>query len=184
MDQILRQAARTAPFRAHATLLHLHSEADVQFLDITDRVRAETEASGVTEGIVNVQTCHTTTGVVVNENEPMLLEDLADALERWAPRGARYRHDHPGLRTAPLGPDERINGHSHARALALGASASLNVVGGRLQLGRWQRILFVELDGPQARTVSLLVLGAAGRPPAEGRLPAPVRALAAGEARP
>jgi len=55
--------------------------------------------------------------------------------------------------------DGRINGHSHCRALLLGSSACLNVIDGRLLLGRWQRVFLVELDGPRARDVSVLILG-------------------------
>jgi thiamine phosphate synthase YjbQ (UPF0047 family) len=56
---------------------------------------------------------------------------------------------------------EPPNGHSHCRALLLGAPAALNVADGHLQLGRWQRVFPVELDGPRTRDVSLLVLGSA-----------------------
>jgi secondary thiamine-phosphate synthase enzyme len=55
--------------------------------------------------------------------------------------------------------DERPNGHAHCRALLLPSSASLNVVDGRLQLGTWQRVFLVELDGPRDREVSLLAFG-------------------------
>ena len=54
---------------------------------------------------------------------------------------------------------ERANGHSHCRALLLGPSVALNVSRGRLHLGRWQRVFLVELDGPKARDVSVLVIG-------------------------
>jgi secondary thiamine-phosphate synthase enzyme len=58
-----------------------------------------------------------------------------------------------------LAPGERPNGHAHCRALLMGSSASLNVAGGRLQLGRWQRVFLAELDGPRSREISVLVLG-------------------------
>jgi secondary thiamine-phosphate synthase enzyme len=95
---------------------------------------------------------------VVNENEPLLLEDFQDLLERWAPEGARYRHNDLGARLAPA-PDERRNAHAHARALVLGASVSLHVAAGAVELGEWQSIFLVELDGPRSRTVSVQVLG-------------------------
>ena len=60
-------------------------------------------------------------------------------------------------------PDERINGYAHCQALLLGPSASLNVIDGKLLLGRWQRVLMVELDGPRAREISVLVRGEGGR---------------------
>ena len=61
-----------------------------------------------------------------------------------------------------MGAAERGNGHSHGRAVLLCTSASLNVIGGEIDLGRWQRILFAEFDGPQERSVSLLILGTSG----------------------
>jgi thiamine phosphate synthase YjbQ (UPF0047 family) len=60
-------------------------------------------------------------------------------------------------------PGERPNGHSHAKALLLRTSETLHVVGGRLQLGRWQRLLLLELDGPRERELSLLALGTVQR---------------------
>ena len=58
---------------------------------------------------------------------------------------------------------ERPNGSSHCRALLLSSSACLNVVGGRLVLGRWQRVFLAELDGPQSRDISVLLIGEAAQ---------------------
>ena len=115
--------------------------------------------SGVTDGVVNVQTRHTTTAILINENEPLLIQDLLDLMEVWAPSDVDYRHDDLGARQAPFMLEERVNGHAHARAVLLGSSRGLNIVDGRLQLGRWQRIFLVELDGPRERHVSVTVLG-------------------------
>jgi thiamine phosphate synthase YjbQ (UPF0047 family) len=56
-------------------------------------------------------------------------------------------------------PNEPRNGHAHAKALLLRTAETLNVAHGRLQLGRWQRVLLIELDGPREREVSLLAMG-------------------------
>ena len=110
------------------------------------------------EGMVPVQSRHTTAAVLVNENEPLLLQDFEDLLRRWAPPDAHYRHNDLEAREgAPA--DERPNGHSHAQALLLGASVCLNVAEGRLDLGEWQSVFLVELDGPRDRTLSVQVLG-------------------------
>ena len=130
-----------------------------EFIDITDRIAARVTASGIRDGLVNVQTLHTTTAIVVNEHEPLLLADIAALLTRLAPRHALYRHDDMASRTVNLAPDERANGHAHCRALLLGPTALLNVADGRLQLGRWQRVFLVELDGPRRREISVQVLG-------------------------
>jgi secondary thiamine-phosphate synthase enzyme len=131
----------------------------MEFIDLTARVEALADEAGIDVGLVNIQTLHTTTAIVVNEHEPLLLADFGDLLARAAPAKATYRHDDMNARTVNLAPDERPNGHAHCHALLLGSSASLNVAEGRLQLGRWQRVFLVELDGPRVREVSVLVLG-------------------------
>ena len=131
----------------------------LEFIDLTDRISTIVAVAGLRTGLVNVQSLHTTTAIVVNEHEPLLLDDFAAALERAAPRGVAYAHDDPERRTVNLAEAERANGHAHCRALFLPASACLNVVRGVLQLGRWQRVFLVELDGPQERNVSLSMIG-------------------------
>ena len=129
-----------------------------QFIDLTDLVAERVRQSGIRHGLASVQTRHTTTAVVVNEDEPLLLEDMGHLLEKLVPSDVRYGHDDFSRRTG-IGPDERANGAAHCRSLLLGASETFHVIGGELQLGRWQRVFLVELDGPQARTVSVLVMG-------------------------
>ena len=141
------------------TRLQIDTDRPTQFVDITDEIEAFVAASGVTHGIVNIQSLHTTTAIVLNEHEPLLLSDFSTLLARTVPRAFFYRHDDFGSRTVNLQPGERANGHSHCRALLLGASAAINVADGTLQRGRWQRIFLVELDGPQTREVSVLLLG-------------------------
>jgi len=130
-----------------------------QFIDLTDRLQALVADAGLRVGVVNIQTLHTTTGIVVNEHEPLLLTDFEAMLEGTVPRDGRYRHDDPAVRTVNLTDEERPNGHAHCRALLLPSSAGLNVMKGQLLLGRWQRVFFVELDGPREREVSVLLFG-------------------------
>ena len=146
----------------HRTI-QIATECPTQFVDITGRIQALVVASAVQTGFVNVQSLHTTTAIVVNEHEPLLLADFGSLLERTAPVRAWYAHDDMSRRTANVVPGERANGHSHCRALFLGPSACLNVVSGLLQLGRWQRIFFVELDGPRTRDLSIVIVGEAAQ---------------------
>jgi len=139
--------------------VRIETHSPTEFIDLTDRLEALVADAGIRFGFVNLQTLHTTTAIVVNEREPLLLTDFATLLEHAAPRGADYRHDDASVRTVNLTPDERVNGHAHCRALLLGPSACLNVVDGRLLLGRWQRVFMAELDGPRSRDVSVLILG-------------------------
>ena len=142
----------------HRTL-HLHTDEASQFIDLTAAIRQFVDDSGITHGLINVQTRHTTTAIIVNENEPLLLEDLKKSLERLAPSTVSYRHDDFEIRTENLTPDERPNGHAHCKALFLRSSETLNIINSELDLGRWQRVFFLELDGARERTVSLSILG-------------------------
>ena len=143
------------------TRLRVETRHATEFVDLTDRIEAFVAASGIADGIVNVQTLHTTTAIVVNEHEPLLLSDFATLLARLAAEDAAYQHDDMAVRTVNLAPGERANGHAHCRAVLLGVSALLNVANHRVQLGRWQRVFLVELDGPRRREVSMQILGVA-----------------------
>jgi secondary thiamine-phosphate synthase enzyme len=149
--------ARTATYRH--TRIRIDTENPTQFVDLTDRIEALVRHARLESGLVNIQTLHTTTAIVVNEHEPLLLGDIATLLERAAPEDGVYRHDNVSLRTVNCVLGERPNGHSHCRALLLGPTACLNIADGKLQLGRWQRVFLVELDGPRTREVSVLLVG-------------------------
>jgi secondary thiamine-phosphate synthase enzyme len=136
------------------TWMGVTTTAPTQFLDLTDRLGRLIDKWGVQSGILNVQTLHTTTAIVVNEHEPLLLTDFQRFLEATAPEHAGYRHDDAAARVVNRTAVERANGYAHCRALFLPTSVCLNVKDGRLILGRWQRVFFVELDGPQEREVS------------------------------
>ena len=151
-----------AVMRVHHETVELETEGGVQFIDITDQIAEIVNDSGILDGWVNIQTQHTTTAIIVNEHEPLLLEDMKDLLERFAPQQHAYRHNDFNVRTVNMQPDEQPNGHSHCRALFLRASETLNVVEGKLNLGRWQRIFFIELDCPRLRSVSVMVMGQSG----------------------
>jgi secondary thiamine-phosphate synthase enzyme len=143
----------------HSVTLSVTTDYHTQFVDLTERLQDLVRDSGLLTGILNVQSLHTTTAVVVNEHEPLLLADFCERLERFAPAGIPYRHDDHTVRTVNLTAGERVNGFAHCRALVMPPSVCLNVVDGALRLGRWQRVFLVELDGPQRRTVSVLVMG-------------------------
>ncbi len=142
----------------HASI-QVSSAHPTQFVDLTPQIERVVAGSGISGGFVNVQTLHTTTAIVVNEHEPLLLADFETAIERLARADLHYHHDDISIRTVNLTDAERANGHAHCRALLLPTSTCLNVLDGRLVLGRWQRIFFVELDGPRERQISVVVFG-------------------------
>ena len=147
--------------RFYNDLLPLRTEEALQFIDLTTWVGETVRRSGVGHGYVQIQVLHTTAAIVANENEPLLLEDFKKLLGRIAPANGAYAHDDLSQRTVNLVPNERSNGHAHARALLLGASKLFNVREGRGELGRGQSIFLVELDGPRKRSISITVAGRA-----------------------
>lgn len=147
-----------APAVQHKTLT-VHTVHPMQFLDVTRLVEAAVQQAGLHAGIVTVQTRHTTTGILINEHEPLLLADFRNLFERLAPSRFDYAHDDFLRRTVNLTPDERRNGHAHCRAALLRSSETVAVRGGLLDLGRWQRVIFVEFDGGQRRQLTLTMMG-------------------------
>jgi secondary thiamine-phosphate synthase enzyme len=134
------------------------------FLDLTDLTKDVIARSDVQQGSVLVCTAHTTCAVIVQENEPLLLADLADRLRRFASEEEAYRHNEMDIRVVNVcGPDECANGHSHCQHALLGASVTLPVHDGEPVLGRWQRILLVELDHPRSREFLVQVTGVSSR---------------------
>ena len=129
-----------------------------EFVDVTDRIREAVRRSGLRDGRVHLQSLHTTLGIAVNENEPLLHRDFESMLERLAPTGAGYEHD-DFTRRFDILLDEPVNGHAHCRQLLLSAFATLLVEDGQLLLGRWQSVFAVELDGPRHRQLALQLDG-------------------------
>lgn len=119
------------------------TDARVDIVDLTDRVEASIPMD-VDAGICTISVRHTTAGLIVNEAEAGLLEDIQHWLETVVDLTEAYRHD-------------RIddNAAAHLRSILLGASVAVPVTAGSLDLGTWQRILLVESDGPRTRTVQV-----------------------------
>jgi secondary thiamine-phosphate synthase enzyme len=147
-----------AGFVVQSDVLRIDTKARLQFVDLTEAVLDRVERSGVQHGLVTVQTRHTTTAIVVNEKEPLLLRDMEAVLERLAPGCAVYGHNDLRART-DVAPDESENGDAHCRAMLMGTAETLIVAASRVQLGTWQRIFLVELDGPRTRSVGVMVMG-------------------------
>ncbi len=138
-------------FRTCVFTLHVDCKTAPEFIDITDRVVEAVEQSEVLNGFVVVFSKHTTAAIVIQEDEPLLLVDMASTLERIAPQNAHYRHNDFNVRTVHMHEDECPNGHSHCQHLFLGTSETLPIIDGKLPLGEWQRIFMVELDEEKKR---------------------------------
>ena len=140
-------------------VLNLTTNATLDFIDVTDKVKKVIKEKGIKDGIINVQYMHTTMAVIIQEAEPLLLGDLKKTLEKVAPRTMEYMHDNFEIRTVNMNPNEPINGHSHCKAVFLTPGVFLNIVKSKLQLGQWQRIFAVELDDSRPRQIALQIIG-------------------------
>lgn len=131
----------------------------LEFIDITDTVEDFVKKSKINSGLVNVQTMHTTAMIIMNENEPLLQKDIKENLLNLAPIDHEYNHDNFAIRTVNMCDDECANGHSHCKAIYLTPNVTVNLFDGKLQLGKWQKILFLELDRARSRQVQIQILG-------------------------
>jgi secondary thiamine-phosphate synthase enzyme len=167
MEQTILGARRETVARADAPAARVHTDAlefetasAPQFIDITNEVGEIVDASGVQFGQVTVFSQHTTAAIKINENEPLLLRDLARMLRHSAPPNGFYEHNDFSRRTVNMNEDECANGHAHCQHLLLGTSETIPVVDGRMTLGQWQRVFLVELDHPRLRRVLVNIVGA------------------------
>jgi len=174
----LRRSRRRRGFTQSAFSSH-YCEVDVDtstiqlrcgvgLLNVTPLVRKAIQATGVRNGLVTVCSKHTTTSIVLNEDEERLFNDIQGFLLSLAPPSAAYLHNDIHERIPPPGWTEDVatwraqeprNAHAHLMALSLGSTESLPLVDGVLMIGTWQSLLLVELDGPRRRKVGVHVMG-------------------------
>jgi len=135
----------------HTGRIHLNTRGNADTHDLTERVAEVVSGSGVRAGTATVFTSSSTSALTTIEYEDGALEDLRRALDEIAPPEREYRHN---LRWGDG------NGHAHLRAALLGPSLSIPVVEGRLTLGTWQQVLFLDFDvRPRQREVMVQVVG-------------------------
>ena len=163
-----RLAARVPGEPDHPTLKVFQQERQIRTAggltvrDITDEVNDAVRESGVRDGIACVYSPHTTCCVRVNEFEDGFLQDFAQMLKRLVPTEGYYAHDDWDRRTENLCEEDMTigNGHAHCMSMLLGsAGESIPVVDGTVQLGTWQRVLFLELDRERDRRWIVQVVG-------------------------
>ncbi len=135
--------------------LKIDSNSNFQIIDITRDIVAilndfnKDDETQMNNGIVNIFTKHSTSAISVNENEKGLLSDFEKVLKDVVKEKDNYKHDFIDNNAA-----------SHIRAFLLGSSETIPIVDGRLDIGTWQSIFFIELDGPRrSRTIDLTFIG-------------------------
>jgi secondary thiamine-phosphate synthase enzyme len=140
-------------------IIELKTTTTLDFIDLTEKIKERIKETGITNGVINIQSLHTTMAIIVNEAEPLLIDDMKKLLEKLAPRTAEYLHDNFEIRTVNMCDGECANGHAHNKALHLPTSTMLNVINNSLQLGTWQRVFAIELDRSRPRQVALQIMG-------------------------
>jgi secondary thiamine-phosphate synthase enzyme len=125
-----------------------------EMIDITPDVIDATRESGIRNGFVGIFSQHTTAGVMINEFQPALLDDIGDFLRRIVDDGISYKHNSPEWSDC-----DRGNATSHLRSLLFSNSVMLPVIDGKPVLGQFQSVIVAELDGPRERTVKIQFLG-------------------------
>ena len=126
--------------------IKINTNRNFEIIDITSKIN---ELIDVENGIISIFSKHSTSAIVVNENESGLLNDLEFTLNNLITEKFTYQHD-------------RIddNAKSHLKSFLLSSSECLPIKNGRLDLGTWQSVFFIELDGPRhGRTISLTIIG-------------------------
>ena len=109
-----------------------------ELIDITSKVNSIIKKSKIENGLCNVFTAHATAAIIINENwDPNICLDLLDSLNKLIPSGI-WRHD-------------KVDGNtdSHIKAAILGPQETIPINNGKLELGKWQSLMFCELDGPR-----------------------------------
>ena len=129
-------------------LLRIKTSKRVEIVDITRDLNNLIKDNELNNGIINVFTRHSTSAIAINENEPGLINDFQNSLQSVIPTGDNYEHD-------------RIdnNADSHIRAFFIGGSESIPVNESNMNLGTWQSVFFIELDGPRNRNVLVTLIG-------------------------
>jgi secondary thiamine-phosphate synthase enzyme len=149
-------SATAGGLTVHGETLAIQTNQRIELVDLTDRVMAYVRSLDIREGLVSLWSMHTTCAVLINEFQAALLSDIKRLLEEVVARDAEWMHNNPELSDC-----DRMNADSHLRAMLLGHSLTLQISGGELVLGQWQRILAAELDGPRARTLRIQAFGIA-----------------------
>ena len=129
--------------------LWFNTEKHREFINITDKVQKVLQKSRIKEGMILVSAMHITAGVYINDDEPGILKDTEEWLEKLAPEGLDYHHHQTG----------EVNGDSHLKNILVGHQVMVPVTEGRLDLGPWQQIFYAEFDGQRRKRLIIKAMG-------------------------
>jgi len=147
-------SATVAGLTIHGETIMVGTDQRIELVDLTNRVMEFVRRFNIREGLVSLWSMHTTCSLFINEFQTALLTDIKRFLEQMVARDAEYMHNDPNHSDC-----DRMNADSHLRAMLLGHNLTLQISGGEVVLGQWQRILMAELDGPRARSLRIQIFG-------------------------
>jgi secondary thiamine-phosphate synthase enzyme len=147
-------SARAGGLTIHGETFIVETDQRIELVDLTNRVMEFVRRFDVREGLISLWSMHTTCALFINEFQAALLSDIRRFLEQVVAREDGWLHNDPQHSDC-----DRMNADSHLRALLLGHNLTLQVSGGEVVLGQWQRILMAELDGPRARSLRIQIFG-------------------------
>ncbi|MBM3814241.1 MAG: YjbQ family protein [Acidimicrobiia bacterium] len=153
-EAVLESPAAMKGYRISHRIVDWITSERMQLLNITDRVNEIVRKSGIRDGIVHLQSLHTTTAVFLNEWQDALLDDVKQFFDECVQRERYYHHNDPARSDC-----ERLNADSHLRGMLMGQTLSLQVRNAKVLLGTWQSIIFAEFDGPRSRSLAVQVSG-------------------------
>ncbi len=147
-------SASSGGLTIHGETFVVSTDERLELIDLTSRVMEYVRRFNIREGLVSLWSMHTTCALFINEFQTALLSDIRRFLEQMVARDAPWLHNDPAHSDC-----DRNNADSHLRALLLGHNLTLQVSGGEVVLGQWQRVLMAELDGPRARSLRIQIFG-------------------------
>lgn len=140
---------RSTNMKSYREELWFETKTRRAYLNITPQIEALVTKSGVREGLVLVNAMHITASVYINDDEPGLLQDYDEFLERLAPHDAQYRHNNTG----------EDNGDAHLKRQVMGREVVVAITNGTLDFGPWEQIFYGEFDGRRRKRVLVKIIG-------------------------
>jgi secondary thiamine-phosphate synthase enzyme len=129
-------------------IMELKTNNRVEIIDITRSVDAALAESRLRKGLVNIYSKHSTSAIFINENESGLLEDYLNLIDKLVPTDDNYRHDQIDN-----------NADSHLRSFIIGNNETVPFENGSMDLGTWQSVFFLDMDGPRNRKITITIMG-------------------------
>ena len=136
--------------KSYTEYLWMNIKKKRDYINITPQVEEAVRKSGVQEGLVLVNPMHITASCYINDDEPGLIQDFDEFLERIAPYDVdKYRHHQTG----------EDNGDAHLKRQLFGREVTVAITQGKLDFGPWEQIFYAEFDGQRKKRVIIKIVG-------------------------